>query len=492
MDICEKYLQDVEEALRDSISSKRDTVAAIRSYEGAAQCFENFGNFKRAAQCYVKTANLICKADPLKAARMFEKAAACMEKTETPQNEYCVQAAVIFKDCALRMNSKNSKRELYLLRKAAENFKKGGDIKAAAQCCEIGAESSLDQNDYLNALVFYGIAGQNFQQSKDYEKALQYYEKVANLWDQVNMPKNVAESYLKISNCLDKMGEFEYSIQFIEKGAKKYKDTGSSFESAKCYEKAAKRLEEKGNFLKSGEFYHQAADIMKSLKNTDKHVELSSKAAECYGKAGESLRAIEIHTLLATAFSKDPHLSNKHYEKAISFASGDPWLQAELLTDKAESLMRAREFVSAGQCFERIAGIQEELGEPYSEYYRRAGDAYVLFAEDMLHFENRTKAQEGFEKAASCYDIADKSENIERIHQYTDPNIGKREEQVNEELERLELDVKKGLLPEEHFLEMKEGYQKLLRQLRSNQCIESPISTQDHSKKFLESLSHAS
>lgn len=110
----------------------------------------------------------------------------------------------------------------------------------------------------------------------------------------------------------------------------------------------------------------------------------------------------------------------------------------------------------------------------------------------MLHFKNETETQEGFEKAASCYKKADKSEDVGIIRQYTDRAIRKREEQVNEELERLALDVKEGLLPEEHFLEMKRGYRELLSQIGANRYIDSSENTQNHSKKFLESLSHVS
>ncbi len=466
MDICEKYLQDAQKALKGSFLSKQDPVGAIRSYEGAAQCFENSKDFERAAQCYMETARLVRQMDIMKAAEMIERAAVCMERTGGPSAEYYLQAAAVFKDYAIDIYKKNPKRGLQLLQRAAENYEKGGDRGTAAQCYDVGAEASLKQKDYLNAVVFYGIAGQSFERHKEYRNAVKYYHKVAKLWDLQGVPSNVAENYWKMAVCLSALEEHEYSSQFFTKAAEKYEEAHETFKSAKSYERAAKTMETQEKFMEAAEYYKKAAILVESLKNLDKLEELYNGAAECYVNTGEIRKAVEIHMLLAETFADDPYRCNQHFEKAVSFAEHDPPLKVSLLKKQGETLMQVRDFMKAAQSFRGAAELLGELGEPFSEYYEKAGAAYVEFAKGMLQVKNQSKAQEGFEHAVSCFEKAGAQDEIEKIRHLLKPATGEREKQVTEELARLKADFEKGLLPERYYLQIKEGYQQLLKRLR--------------------------
>ena len=466
MEICEKYLQDAQKALKGSFLSKQDPVGAIRSYEGAAQCFENYKDFERAAQCYVETARLVRQMDLLKAAEMYEKAATCVGKMGDDPSHFYLEAATIFKDHAVEMYKKNPKQGLQLLQRAAEDFEKGGDRGTAIQCYDVGAEASLKQKDYLNALVFYGTAGQSFERHKEYKKAIKYYHKVAKLWDLQNVPENVAENYWRMAVCLDALKEYEYSSQFFIKAAEKYQESQQLFKSAKAYEMSAKTLETQEDFLKAAESYSEAAKLVESLKNMDKLEELYDQTAECYVKGGEVKKAVKIQVQLAEIFADDPYRCNQHFEKAVSHAEDDPQLKVELLKKQGETLVEAHDFMKAARSFEATAELLKELGENPSEYYKKAGEAYVLFAKGMLQVKNQSKAREGFENAASCFEKAGTPEKIEEIHQYLKPESGEREKQISEELKRLKEDFEKGLLPEKSYLQIKEGYQTLLTRLR--------------------------
>ena len=128
--------------------------------------------------------------------------------------------------------------------------------------------------------------------------------------------------------------------------------------------------------------------------------------------------------------------------------------------------MEAHDFLKAAQSFKAAAELLGELGEPSAEYYEKAGGAYVEFAKGMLQVKNQSKAQEGFENAVFCFEKAGAQDEIEKISHLLKPATGEREKQVTEELARLKADFEKGLLPEKTYVQIKEGYQELLKRLR--------------------------
>ena len=466
MDICDKYLDDARKALKGSMFSKPDPTEAVRSYEGAAQCFENFKNYERAAQCYVETANLVARMDPLKAADMLERAASCMVKSGGSPGEFYLQAASIYKDHAIALYKTNPDQGLQLLLKAAESFEKGGDRKTAVQCYDVGAEVSLKRKDYLNALVFYGNAAQSFERSREYEKAVKYYHKVAQIWDIQKVPSNVAENYLRMATSLENLQQFDYSIQFYVKAAEKYEEAQEIYKSAKSYEKAATIQESIEKFNEASESFTKAAELIKTLKNMDKFEELYNKTAECYTKAGESEKGVKIHLMLADAFADDPYRCSVHFEKAISFTEGNPSMKMDLLLKQGEALVQLRDYLRAARSYEEAAELSKEMGESPSELYKKAGDAYVLFAKGMERVKNQPKAKEGYEYAVSCFEKAGMVEEGEKVQQYLRPDMSEREKQVLQELERLKADYKSGILPENVYNQIKEGYNQLLKGLK--------------------------
>jgi tetratricopeptide (TPR) repeat protein len=466
MDICEKYLDDARKALKGSMFSKPNPTEAVRSYEGAAQCFENYRNFERAAKCYVETANLIARTDPLKAAEVLQKAGTCMEKIRAPSDEYYLQAASIYKDHAVALYRTNPEQGLQLLQKAAESFEKGGDRDSAIQCYDVGAEASLKRKDYLNALVFYGTAGQSFERHKEYKKAVKYFHKVAKIWDIQHVPANVAENYTRMASSLETLKEYEYASQFYMKAGEKYEEAQEIYKSAKSYEKGAEILGSAEKFGKAAEFYSKAAELIKSLKNMDKFEELYTKAAECYGKCGDHKKSVEIALVLADTFCDDPYRCSNHFEKAISFAGDNQELRADLMQKQGKALLQARDFLKAAQSYQGAAEIAERLGTPFKPIYKDAGGAWVQFAEGMVRVKNEAKAKEGYDKAISCFEKADMPEEVEKIRQEMEPEVGEREKQVLDELNRLKEDFEKGLLLNRHYQQMREGYQELLKRLR--------------------------
>ncbi len=469
MEICDKYLEDAQRALKSSMLSKPDPMEAVRCYEGAAICFENFKNFQKAALCYAETANLISRIDPLKAAEMHQRAASCFEKSGGPSSEHYLQAATIFKNHAVHKYRENPEQGMQLLQKAAEDFEKGGDRDMAVQCYEVGAEASFQRKDFLNAIVFYGAAGQSFERRKEYRKAVNYFHKVAKLWDSQNVPGNVAENYLRMATSLDTLKEYEYSTQFFIKAAEKYEQAQETYKSAKAYEKAGETLGMQEKFLEAAKVFEKSAEQVKSLKNMDKFEELYTKAADSHVKAGETQKAVEMYVMLAETFSEDPYRCNKHFEQAISFAESNPSLKAELLRKQGDALMQVHDYLKAGSSLEEAAELYRNKGEPpstFSEIYKKAGDAYSLFAKGMERVKNELKAREGFEKAVACYEKAGAREEIEKISQRAKPGMSERERQIREELNRLQVDFEKGLLPELVLKQIKEGYQELLKHLR--------------------------
>jgi len=466
MDICEKYLDDARKALKGSMFSKPNPVEAVRSFEGAAQCFENYKNFERAAQCYMETANLIIRMDPLKGAEMLEKAAICTEKVGGSASEYYLKAADIYKNHAIAKYRTNPDQGLQLLQRAAEGFEKGGDRQTAIQCYEVGAEASVKRKDYLNAVHFYGTAGQSFERNKEYKKAVKYYHKVAKLWEIQKVPENVAENYWRMATCLAALEEHEYASQFFVNAAEKYEEAQETYKSMKSYEKASKTLESVQKFVEAAEYYSKAAEIIKSLKNMEKFEELYSKASECYTNAGNTQKAVKIRLLLAETFADDPYRSSSHFQSAIHFAEDNPQLKVDLLKRQGEILVQVRDYSRAGQSYKEAAELLKTLGESPSDCYRRAGNAYVEFAKGMLKVKNQSKAKEGFENASLCFEKAGMPEEVERVHQQMKPKQGKREKQVLDELTRLKEDFEKGMLPGNYYQQIKEGYQELLRRLR--------------------------
>lgn len=466
MDICEKYLDDARKALKGSVFSKPNPTEAIRSFEGAAQCFENYKRFERAAQCYVDTANLVITIDPLKGAEMLEKAATCMERVGTPASEYYLGAADIYKDHAITKYKTNPDQGLQLLQKAAESFEKGGDRNTAIQCYEVGAEASIKRKDYLNAIHFYGTTGQTFERNKEYKKAIKYYHKVAKLWELQNVPENVAENYWRMAACLLALEEHEYASQFFVKAAEKYEEAQKIYESMRSYEKSATTLESKEKFLEAAESYSKAADLIKTLKKMDKFEELYGKASQCYMNAGNTQKAIDIRLLLAETFSDDPYRCGSHFQSAIHFAENNPQLKVDLLKKQGEILVQVRDYMKAAQSYKEAAELLKTLGESPVEYYKKAGDTYVSFAESMLKVKNQSKAKEGFENALACFEKAGMPEEMERVRQHMKPEMGKREKQILEELDRLKQDLEKGLLPVNSYNQIKEGYTELLRRLK--------------------------
>lgn len=465
MDICEKYLRDAQNALKNSFLSKRDPIGAVRSYEGAAQCFENARDFEKATRCYIETARLVLSMDPLKAAEMYEKAATCTARGGGSPGEHYLHAASIFKDHAINTYRKNPERGLQLLQKAAENFEKGGDRSASIQCYSVGAEASLKREDYLSAVIFYGTAAQNFERHKEYREAVKFYHKVARLWDVQNVPENVAENYWRMAVCLNALEEYEYSSQFFVKAAEKYQEAQETYKSAKSYEKAAEILEMQNEFLKAAHAYTKAAELVEILKNLDKLEEMYSKAAECYVKAGETRQAVEIHLQLTNTFADDSYRCSKHFEKAVSYAEDDSPLKVELLQKQGETLLQTNDFMKAAASFKQAAELLEELGESPAEFYKKAGDAYASFGKNMLQVKNQKKAREGFENAGSCYEKAGAPEEIEKIGAYLKLETGEREKQIREELKRVKEDFEKGLLPERYYIQIREGYRALLERL---------------------------
>lgn len=466
MEICEKYLEDAQRALKSSMFSKPDPMEAVRSFEGAAQCFENAGNFEKAAQCYVETANLISRADPLKAAEMFSKAAFCIERTGSSPASYYSQAANTFKDIAVQTYRTNPDQGLQLLQKAAENYEKSGDREMAIQCYKVGAEASLERKDYANAIVFYGNAGKCFERHKEYMKALKYYQEVAKLWDLQNVPENVAENYLRMVACLEILKEFDYSSQFAIKAAQKYEQAQQTYKAARAYEKASQMLESIEKFMEAAECYCKAAELVKTLKNLEKFEELYDKASSCYVKAGETHKSVQIKLLLADAFSDDAFRCSKHFEEAVALAGNDPRLKKELLTKQGDTLMAGHDNMKAARSYQEAGALMETLGEPASESYKKAGDAYTLFAASMTKVKNLTMAKEGYGYAVLCFEKAGLKEEAERVRQLTKSDTGEREKQIAEELERLRADFDKGLLPDRYYHQMKEGYEELLRRLK--------------------------
>lgn len=126
------------------------------------------------------------------------------------------------------------------------------------------------------------------------------------------------------------------------------------------------------------------------------------------------------------------------------------------------------DFWEMAECLKEIAEIFGELGKSPLEYYKKAGDAYVLFAKEMMRIKNQSKWREGFENAALCFEKAGAQEEMERISHLMNSQTGEREEQIRGELDRLAEDVENGLLAKECYMQMKEGYQELLRRLEGS------------------------
>ncbi|MBU7013756.1 MAG: hypothetical protein HXS43_02910 [Theionarchaea archaeon] len=466
MDICEKYLQDARRALKSSMFSKPDPVEAIRSYEGAAQCFENARNFERAAECYMDTAELVRNQDPLKAAEMHERAAICMERAGGSPKEFYLRAANVFKDRAVTIYRENPDKGLQLLQRAADNFEKGGDTDTAVQCYEVGAQASLSRKDYLNAVVFYGIAGQHFEKRKEYKKAVKYYHEVAKLWDVQNVPENVAENYLRMASCLEALKELKYASQFYIKAGEKYEQAREIYKAAKAHEKAAEARESENDFLEASQSYKVAAELIKSLKNMEKFEELYDKAADCYVKAGEPIEAVKLRLALTDIFADDSYRCSKHFEKAIASVQDDPHLRSELLRKQGDVLVEIHDYLRAAKSYKEGAELLESMGEPAQDIYRKAGDAFVLHSKGMLKVKNQEMAQEGQASAALCYEKAGLKEEVEKIRQQVRPDTREREKQITEELNRLREDLEKGLLTRLHYQQIQEAYQELLKNLK--------------------------
>jgi tetratricopeptide (TPR) repeat protein len=466
MEICEKYLEDARKALKGSMFSKPDPTEAIRSFEGAAQCFENYKDFERAAQCYLDTVNFIINSDPLKAAELMERAARCTEKEGGDAHEYHLKSANIYRDHAITLYRTNPEQGLQLLQKAAENFEKGGDRETAIQCYEVGAEASMKRKDYLNALVFYGTAAQHFERRNQYKQAVKYYHKVAKLWDVQDVPENVAENYLRMAFCLRTLKEYEYSSEFFKKAAKKYKEARKMFDASKSFQEAAKTYESQGDIKNAALIYEKAAEITKALKNNDKYEELVEKSAECYSESGNTKKAVDLHLLLVDTFIDDQYRSNKHFEAAISHAEYDPSLKISLLKQQGETLLQSHDYFNAAKCFVQAAETTEQLGESPTELYKKAGDVSVKYAESMLKVRNQPRSKEGFSQAAEYYEKAGMPEEIEKIKKLSASGSEQRRSQILKELERLREDMQKGYLPSPTYNQMKEGYQELLRRLK--------------------------
>jgi len=128
--------------------------------------------------------------------------------------------------------------------------------------------------------------------------------------------------------------------------------------------------------------------------------------------------------------------------------------------------MQNREFLRAAVTFEEAAEFMKNFGESPSEYYEKAGNAYMLFAKSMAHFRNKLKAKEGYENAISCLEKAGKPINVEEIGELSFLRLEERKKQVEEELVRLRADFEEGLLPKEHYTKMEESYHSLLNQLK--------------------------
>ncbi|MBU6998324.1 MAG: hypothetical protein HXS41_05170 [Theionarchaea archaeon] len=466
MDICEKYLQDARRALKSSMFSKPDPVEAIRSYEGAAQCFENARNFERAAECYVETAEMVQRQDPLKAAEMHERAAACMERAGASPKEYYLRAADVFKDHAVTIYRDNPDKGLQLLQRAADDFEKGGDTDTAVQCYEVGAKASLNRKDYLNAVVFYGIAGQHFEKRKEYKKAVKYYHEVAKLWDIQKVPENVAENYLRMASCLEALKELKYASQFYTNAGEKYEQAREIYKAAKAHEKAAESRESEEGFLDASQSYKTAAELIKSLKNMEKFEELYGKAADCYVKAGKPSEAVELRLALTEIFADDSYRCSKHFEKAIASVEDDPHLKGELLRKQGDVLLGIHDYLRAARSYKEGAELLERMGEPAKDAFKKAGDSYVLYFKSMAKVKNQEMMQEGQESAAYCYEKAGLTEEVEKVRQQARPDTKEREKQIAEELERLREDFEKGLLNRLHYQQIREAYQDLLKNLK--------------------------
>jgi len=466
MEICDKYLDDARKALKGSMFSKPDTAEAIRSFEGAAQCFENFKNFERAAQCYLDTVNFIIKSDPLKAADLLERAALCTEKVGGDPHEYHLKSADIYRDRAISMYRTNPEQGLQLLQKAAENYEKGGDRETSIQCYEVGAEASMKRKDYLNALVFYGAVAQNYERRKKYKEAVKYYHKVAKLWDLQNVPENVAENYGRMALSLRTLEEYEYASEFFIKAAEKYEEARKMFESSKSYQEAASTYESQGDMKHAAATYEKAAEIIKLLKNNDKYEELMEKAAECFSESGEIRKAVDLHLLLADTFTDDQYRCNKHFTTAISYAEFDPSLKVKLLKQQGDALLQSHDYFNAAKCYVEAAEVSEQLDESPVEFYKKAGDTSVKYAESMIKVRNQPRAKEGFAQATEYYEKAEMPDEIKKIKKLSESGSNERKSQILKELERLKEDMEKGYLPSPTYNQMKEGYEQLLQHIR--------------------------
>jgi tetratricopeptide (TPR) repeat protein len=465
MDICEKYLQDARKALKSSMFSKPDPIEAMRSYEGAAQCFENARQYDKAAECYLETANMLIDKEPLKAAEVIEKAAACSARSRGPAKEYYLKAAEVFREFAVKQYRQSPDKGLQLLQRAAEDYEKAGDSKKAIQCYEVGAEASLKRGDFLNAIVFYGIAGQHFERRKEYKKAVKYYHQVAKLWDKQNVPENVAENYSRMASSLNIIGENEYASQFSIKAAEKYKQAGETYKSAKAYESAAQTQEAEGKFKKSAELYSKSAEIIHSLKNMDKYGELYEKTAENYLKAGDVQQSVDTRMMLAEAFADDPYRCSKQFEKAVDSVENDPDLKLSLLKKQGEVLLEMHDYLKAARSLKQAAELTENMGESAADIYKRAGEAFVQYVKSMKKVKNQSMAQEGQKQAVLCFEKAGMSEKAQEIREDVVPDTGKRQKQIREELNQLKKDFDNGLLSPIHYRQMKEGYDELLRNI---------------------------
>lgn len=466
MEICDKYLEDARKALKSSMFSKPDLTEAVRSFEGAAQCFENFKNFERAAQCYIDTVNFIIKSDPLKAATLLERAAICSEKVGGDAHEYHLKSADIYREHAITLYRTNPEQGLQLLQKAADNYERGGDRETAIQCYEVGAEASMKRKDYLNALVFYGTAAQSYERRKEYKKAVKYYHKVAKLWDIQNVPENVAENYGRMALSLRTLEEYAYASDFFIKAAEEYEKARKMFESSKSYQEAASTYESQGDVRKAASIYEKAAEITKSLKNRDKYEELVTKAAKCFSEAGDTHKAVDLYLLLADTFTDDQYRSNKHFKEAISYADYDPSLKISLLKRQGEALLQGHDYFNAAKCYVEAAELCEQHGESPVEYYKKAGDISVQYAESMIKVRNKPRSKEGYTQAAEYYEKAGMPGEIEHLKELIEAGSEERNAQISKELERLKNDMEKGYLPLPLYNRMKEGYEELLRQLK--------------------------
>lgn len=466
MDICEKYLQDARKALKSSMFSKPDPIEAMRSFEGAAQCFENARHFDRAAECYLETANMLRDREPLKAAEVIEKAATCSAKAGGPSKEYYLRAADIFREHAVKRYRQSPDKGLQLLQRAAEDYEKAGNSKKAIQCYEVGAEASLKRGDFLNAIVFFGVAGQHFERAKKYKKAVKYYHQVAKLWDKQNVPENVAENYSRMASSLIIIEEYGYACRFFIKAAEKYKEAGEIYKSAKSYEKAAETQEKEEKFRETADLYSKSAELIKTLKNMDKYEELYEKAAENYLKAGDVKQSVDTRMMLAETFDEDAYRCSKHFEAAIDSVEDDSDLKVTLLKKQGKILLEMHDYLKAARSLKQAAELLEEMGKPAADVYDSAGDVFIQYVKSMKKVKNQSMAQEGQKQAALCFEKAGNPEKAQEIRQNTTPDTGERQKKIREELAQLKKEFDNGLLSPIHYRQMKEGYEELLRNLK--------------------------